>query len=157
MDLRKLLLVVACILVPCTMGAGNDCHGSKGQRSVSAAEKAPVKRGPVRDKEEVGEEEDSKRRGLFRQQDDPCEEEETKRKYAPGGRFYPDEEPTVRQKIERARLAFEAAQVVMLKGKANRIDRRSERRCDRGHDRADELREEANCKLESVLEKVAND
>ena len=138
MDLRKLLLVVVCLIVPCTMGA-NDCHNSKSGRSVTAAEKAPVKRGPIRQKE------------------DPCEEEETKRKYAPGGRFYPDSEPTVRQKIERARLAWEAAQVVMLKGKANRIDRRVERRCDRGHDRADELREEANCKLESVLEKVAND
>ena len=133
----RVLLVVACLIVPCTMGA--DCHNSKGKREVTAAEKAPVKRGP------------------FRQKDDPCEEEETKRQYAPGGRFYPDEEPTVRQKIERARLVFEAAQVVMLKGKANRIDRRVERRCDRGHDRADELREEANCKLESVLEKVAND
>jgi hypothetical protein len=138
------------------MGA-NDCHNSKGKREVSAAEKAPVRRGPVRDQEEVVEEEDSKRRGLFRKDDEPCEEEETHRKYAPGGRFYPDSEPTVRQKIERARLAFEAAQVVVLKGKANRIDRRTERRCDRGHDRADELREEADCKLESVLEKVAND
>jgi hypothetical protein len=134
----RFLLVVACLIVPCTMGA-SDCHNSKAGRSVTAAEKAPVKRGPIRQKE------------------DPCEEEETHRKYAPGGRFYPDSEPTVRQKIERARLAFEAAQVVMLKGKANRIDRRVERRCDRGHDRADELREEANCKLESVLEKVAND
>lgn len=120
------------------MGA-SDCHNSKAGRSVTAAEKAPVKRGPLRQKE------------------DPCEEEETHRKYAPGGRFYPDSEPTVRQKIERARLALEAAQVVMLKGKASRIDRRVERRCDRGHDRADELREEANCKLESVLGKIAND
>lgn len=156
MDLRKLLLVVVCLIVPCTMGA-NDCHGSKGQRSVSAAEKAPVKRGPVRDKEEVDEEEDSKRRGLFRPKDEPCEEEETKRKYAPGGRFYPDDEPTLRQKIERARLAWDAAQVVIKRGKANRIDRRVERRCDRGHDRADELREEANMQLEDVLERVAND
>lgn len=134
----RFLLVVSCLIVPCTMGA-NDCHNSKASRSVTAAEKAPVKRGPIRQKE------------------DPCEEEQTHRRYAPGGRFYPEPEPTLRQKIERARLAWEAAQVVMLKGKANRIDRRVERRCDRGHDRADELREEANCKLESVLEKVAND
>jgi hypothetical protein len=152
----RFLLVVACLIVPCTMGA-SDCHNSKAGRSVTAAEKAPVRRGPVRDKDEVCEEEDAKRRGIFRAKDEPCEEEETHRKYAPGGRFYPDSEPTLRQKIERTRLAFEAAQVVMLKGKASRIDRRSERRCDRGHDRADELREEANCKLESVLEKVAND
>ena len=153
--MSRFLLVVACLIVPCTMGA-SDCHNSKAGRSVTAAEKAPVRRGPVRGKEEVCEEEESKRRGLFREKEEPCDEE-TKRKYAPGGRFYPDSEPTVRQKIERARLAFEAAQVVMLNGKANRIDRRVERRCDRGHDRADELREEANCKLESVLEKVAND
>lgn len=136
--MSRFLLVVACLIVPCTMGA-SDCHNSKAGRSVTAAEKAPVKRGPLRQREE------------------PCEEEKAKRKITPGGRHDPPEEPTVRQKIERARLAWEAAQVVMLKGKANRIERRVERRCDRGHDRADELREEANCKLESVLEKVAND
>lgn len=136
----RFLLVVACLIVPCTLGASSDCHNSKGNREVSAAEKAPVKRGP------------------FRQKEDPCEEqEETHRKYAPGGRFYPDDEPTLRQKIERARLAWDAAQVVIKKGKANRIDRRVERRCDRGHDRADELREEANMELESVLERIAND
>ena len=137
----RFLLVVACLIVPCTLGAaGSGSHGGKGQRSVSASERAPVKSVLVRT-----------------DKDDPCEEEETHRKYAPGGRFYPDDEPTLRQKIERARLAWDAAQVVIKKGKANRIDRRVERRCDRGHDRADELREEANMQLEDVLERIAND
>ena len=151
----RFLLVVACLIVPCTLGAaGSGSHGGKGQRSVSASERSPVKSVLVRtDKDE----EESTRRGVLRPKEDPCEEEETHRKYAPGGRFYPDDEPTLRQKIERARLAWDAAQVVIKKGKANRIDRRVERRCDRGHDRADELREEANMQLEDVLERIAND
>lgn len=63
------------------------------------------------------------------------------------------EEPTLCQKVNRARLAFTAFRAIRQRNEADRAERAGLRSLAR----AEELREESNCKLERVLESIAND
>lgn len=62
-------------------------------------------------------------------------------------------EPTFCQKVNRARLAFTAFRAIRQRNEADRAERAGLRSLAR----AEELREESNCKLERVLEAIAND
>ena len=63
------------------------------------------------------------------------------------------EEPTFCQKVNRARLAFTAFRAIRQRNEADRAERAGLRSLAR----AEQLREESNCKLERVLESIAND